>query len=48
MPIVVVAAGAVTDLVIADGTVVTPDGTVAADVAVADGRIERDRSRPEG
>ena len=30
-----------TDLVIANGTVATPEGTVAADVAVADGRIER-------
>src|ERR687891_1985146 len=29
-----------TDLVIAGGTVVTPAGTVAADVAVANGRIE--------
>jgi dihydropyrimidinase len=31
----------VTDLVITNGTVVTPDGTVAADIAVGDGRIER-------
>ncbi len=30
-----------TDLVIAGGTVVTPEGLIAADVAVADGRIER-------
>jgi dihydropyrimidinase len=30
-----------TDLVIVNGTVVTPGGSVAADVAVADGRIER-------
>jgi dihydropyrimidinase len=30
-----------TDLVIAGGTVVTSDGAAAADVAVADGRIER-------
>jgi dihydropyrimidinase len=30
-----------TDLVIVNGTVVTPVGSVAADVAVADGRIER-------
>ena len=30
-----------TDLVIANGTVVTPRGAVAADVAVRDGRIER-------
>ena len=29
------------DLVIAGGTVVTPEGTVQADVAVVDGRIER-------
>jgi dihydropyrimidinase len=31
----------VTDLVIAGGTVVTPDGPVVADVAIADGRIDR-------
>jgi dihydropyrimidinase len=31
----------VTDLVIANGTVVTPRGVVAADVAITDGRIER-------
>ena len=30
-----------TDLVIANGAVVTPGGTVAADVAVSEGRIER-------
>lgn len=30
-----------TDLVIANGTVVTPQGAVATDVAVSDGRIER-------
>ena len=30
-----------TDLVIANGTVATPEGTVAADVALAGGRIER-------
>ena len=29
-----------TDLVIAGGTVVTPEGPVVADVAIADGRIE--------
>ena len=31
----------VTDLVISGGTVVTPSGTIALDVAVRDGRIER-------
>jgi dihydropyrimidinase len=31
----------VTDLVIAGGTVVTPTGAIVADLAVADGRIER-------
>jgi dihydroorotase-like cyclic amidohydrolase len=30
-----------TDLVIVGGTAVTPDGSVVADVAIADGRIER-------
>jgi dihydropyrimidinase len=38
----------VTDLVVAGGTVVTPDGPVRADLSVADGRVERigaDRSR---